>query len=74
MPEGLETDGPNRKAEKYRTWKMPDQITGLENAGLVKCRNKSQGWKMQDLIMTELETTDLYIGCLLYTSPSPRDS
>jgi len=29
----LENDGPNRKAGKCRTWKMMDQIAGLENAG-----------------------------------------
>jgi len=29
----LENDGPNRRAGKSKTWKMTDQITGLENAG-----------------------------------------
>jgi len=29
---GPENDGPNRRAGKCRTWKMTDQIAGLENA------------------------------------------
>ena len=29
----LENGGPNRRAGKCRTWKMTDQIAGLENAG-----------------------------------------
>ena len=33
----LENDGPNRRAGKCRTWKMTDQIAGLENAGPGKC-------------------------------------
>jgi len=29
----LENDGPIRRAGKCRTWKMTDEIAGLENAG-----------------------------------------
>ena len=29
----LENNGPNLRAGKCKTWKMADQITGLENAG-----------------------------------------
>ena len=44
-----ETDRPNRKAEKCRTWKMSDQIAGVENAGLEYDGPKPKSWKMQDL-------------------------
>ena len=37
----LENDGPNLRAGKCKTWKMADQITGLENAG-------TDRWKMTD--------------------------
>jgi len=30
---GPENDGPNLRAGKCKTWKIMDQIAGLENAG-----------------------------------------
>jgi len=43
------TDQKRSKTGKCRTWKITDQISGLENARPGKWRTKSQGWKMQDL-------------------------
>ena len=52
-----ENDRPNHRAEKYRTWKVTDQIAGLKNIGRTKSHaGKYRMWKMTDQI-TGLENT-----------------
>jgi len=48
----LENDGPNRMAGKCTTWKITDQIAGLENAGPGKCL----GSKMPDFVTKNQQT------------------
>ena len=46
-------------------------ILAMTISGLVEISGVETGWRLE--IIEEALTAPLHVGCLLYTSPSPRD-